>query len=140
MSKKKGNPTSASSHQEEIVRKLNSNGVMPSKDSSAGGSGVGFQLFIFLIASTSVALNVSIIFGYVELRGKAGPAGPPGPLGPRGSDGDTGPRGFPGGAGPAGPAGDKGDVGPAGPAGPAGDKGDPGKDGTDGKDGAVGPH
>ena len=33
------------------------------------GPGLGVQLFLFFLASTSIALNVSIIFGHIKIKG-----------------------------------------------------------------------
>merc|ERR1711962_1219202 len=120
------------------------NGMGPKKAAvstpapAPSGGITGFQLFIFLLATTSLAINYGIISGQIPLQaisapgpkgdaGPPGPAGAEGPQGPPGERGDDGVRGFPGAQGEQGPAGKDGEPGAQGPPGPQGTAGKPGK-------------
>ena len=72
MTKKKGNQSASTVADERS--EVHSNGSvkkMPQKQAqaSSSGGGMGFQLFIFFIATSSIALNVAIIYGLVPIKG-----------------------------------------------------------------------
>merc|ERR1711962_839533 len=80
------------------------NGMGPKKAAvstpapAPSGGITGFQLFIFLLATTSLAINYGIITGQIPLQaisapGPKGDAGPPGPAGAEGPQGPPGERG-----------------------------------------------
>ncbi|KAM7429504.1 hypothetical protein ABFA07_019651 [Porites harrisoni] len=125
---------------------------MPGKKADKGGGGSEvrtagtssfsmFQLLIFLIATSSMAMNFAMLYGYIPIKGCEGPPGKTGERGRAGPQGESGSPGLPGKAGNKGAdgvPGEKGDRGNPGEPGPQGEKGPPGEKGPQGEKGIPG--
>lgn len=72
MTKRKNTQSSTQASEPETTSNGNIKKMAPkSAPAQSSGGGFGFQLFIFFIASSSVALNVGIIYGVVPIKGMA---------------------------------------------------------------------
>lgn len=102
-------------------------------------------IFVMMVASASLALNVLVIYGFIPLknnygsRGLQGSQGPQGIQGLQGLQGIQGPLGKRGFRGPKGAKGQQGPPGKEGPPGPSGNIGPQGIQGTQGNPGPRGP-
>ncbi|KAK2550216.1 Collagen alpha-1(VI) chain, partial [Acropora cervicornis] len=111
-------------------------------NSNSKSSGISaFQLLIFLIATSSMAMNFAMLYGFIPIKGCQGPpgkAGERGPAGPQGETGIAGPPGLNGEMGPQGLSGEAGTTGAPGQQGPPGEKGPKGDEGAQGPPGTQG--